>query len=111
MGQYPNCTGGAAGYVDRWLLGENHIYQTPSSRVIYKSHMPFDPEGVLGSINSVLMAFLGLQAGKILLHYKDQHSSIMARFLIWSLVLGIISATLTKCSLNEGFIPINKNLW
>uniref|UniRef100_A0A674A2Z8 Heparan-alpha-glucosaminide N-acetyltransferase n=1 Tax=Salmo trutta TaxID=8032 RepID=A0A674A2Z8_SALTR len=109
MGQYPNCTGGAAGYVDRWLLGENHIYQTPSSRVIYKSHMPFDPEGVLGSINSVLMAFLGLQAGKILLHYKDQHSSIMARFLIWS--LGIISATLTKCSLNEGFIPINKNLW
>ncbi|XP_071264351.1 heparan-alpha-glucosaminide N-acetyltransferase isoform X4 [Salvelinus alpinus] len=111
MGQYPNCTGGAAGYVDRWLLGENHIYQTPSSRVIYKSHMPFDPEGVLGSINSVFMAFLGLQAGKILLHYKDQHSSIMARFLIWSLVLGIISATLTKCSLNEGFIPINKNLW
>ncbi|XP_071264348.1 heparan-alpha-glucosaminide N-acetyltransferase isoform X2 [Salvelinus alpinus] len=61
MGQYPNCTGGAAGYVDRWLLGENHIYQTPSSRVIYKSHMPFDPEGVLGSINSVFMAFLGLQ--------------------------------------------------
>ncbi|XP_070998831.1 heparan-alpha-glucosaminide N-acetyltransferase-like [Oncorhynchus clarkii lewisi] len=111
MGQYPNCTGGAAGYVDRWLLGENHIYQTPSSRVIYKSHLPFDPEGVLGSINSVLMAFLGLQAGKILLHYKDQHSSIMARFLIWSLVLGIISAVLTKCSLNEGFIPINKNLW
>ncbi|XP_064782809.1 heparan-alpha-glucosaminide N-acetyltransferase isoform X2 [Oncorhynchus masou masou] len=111
MGQYPNCTGGAAGYVDRWLLGENHIYQTPSSRVIYKSHLPFDPEGVLGSINSVLMAFLGLQAGKILLHYKDQHSSIMARFLIWSLVLGIISAVLTKCSPNEGFIPINKNLW
>ncbi|XP_052356256.1 heparan-alpha-glucosaminide N-acetyltransferase-like isoform X3 [Oncorhynchus keta] len=111
MGQYPNCTGGAAGYVDRWLLGENHIYQTPSSRVIYKSHLPFDPEGVLGSINSVLMAFLGLQAGKILLHYKDQHSSIMARFLIWSLVLGITSAVLTKCSLNEGFIPINKNLW
>uniref|UniRef100_A0A674A238 Heparan-alpha-glucosaminide N-acetyltransferase n=1 Tax=Salmo trutta TaxID=8032 RepID=A0A674A238_SALTR len=94
MGQYPNCTGGAAGYVDRWLLGENHIYQTPSSRVIYKSHMPFDPEGVLGSINSVLMAFLGLQVTGIIIH-----------------CLGIISATLTKCSLNEGFIPINKNLW
>uniref|UniRef100_A0A6Q2XVB0 Heparan-alpha-glucosaminide N-acetyltransferase catalytic domain-containing protein n=1 Tax=Esox lucius TaxID=8010 RepID=A0A6Q2XVB0_ESOLU len=111
MGQYPNCTGGAAGYVDRWLLGEKHIYQTPSSRLIYMSHMPFDPEGVLGSINSVLMAFLGLQAGKILLHYKNQHSSIMSRFLIWGLVLGVISATLTKCSLNEGFIPVNKNLW
>lgn len=23
--------------------------------------MPYDPEGVLGSINSILMAFLGLQ--------------------------------------------------
>ncbi|KAL1023884.1 hypothetical protein UPYG_G00048480 [Umbra pygmaea] len=111
MGQYSNCTGGAAGYVDRWLLGENHIYQTPSSRVVYMSHMPYDPEGVLGSINSILMAFLGLQAGKILLHYKDQHYSIMARFLLWGFLLGIISATLTKCSANEGFIPVNKNLW
>lgn len=33
MGLYPNCTGGAAGFIDRWLLGESHIYQTPSSRV------------------------------------------------------------------------------
>lgn len=33
MGMYVNCTGGAAGLVDRWLLGENHIYQTPSARV------------------------------------------------------------------------------
>uniref|UniRef100_A0A3Q1FVL1 Heparan-alpha-glucosaminide N-acetyltransferase n=1 Tax=Acanthochromis polyacanthus TaxID=80966 RepID=A0A3Q1FVL1_9TELE len=85
MGLYANCTGGAAGFIDRWLLGEKHIYQTPTSRVIYGTHMPYDPEGVLGSINSVLMAFLGLQ--------------------------GIISATLTKCSTNQGFIPVNKNLW
>lgn len=33
MGLYPNCTGGAAGFIDRWLLGERHIYQNPSSRV------------------------------------------------------------------------------
>lgn len=33
MGLYPNCTGGAAGYIDRWLLGEKHIYQNPSTRV------------------------------------------------------------------------------
>lgn len=33
MGLYANCTGGAAGFIDRWLLGEEHIYQTPSSRV------------------------------------------------------------------------------
>uniref|UniRef100_A0AAY4AQ59 Heparan-alpha-glucosaminide N-acetyltransferase catalytic domain-containing protein n=1 Tax=Denticeps clupeoides TaxID=299321 RepID=A0AAY4AQ59_9TELE len=117
FGKYPNCTGGAAGFIDRWLLGENHIYQTPSSRVTAVhntevcSTIPYDPEGVLGSINSILMAFLGLQAGKILLHYKDLHSKIMARFLIWGVVLGMISAVLTKCSKDHGFIPINKNLW
>lgn len=111
MGLYPNCTGGAAGYIDRWLLGDGHIYQNPSSRVIYSSTMPYDPEGVLGCINSVLMTFLGLQAGKILLHYKDLHSSIITRFLIWGLLLGTISAVLTKCSRDQGFIPVNKNLW
>ncbi|XP_030587027.1 heparan-alpha-glucosaminide N-acetyltransferase isoform X2 [Archocentrus centrarchus] len=111
MGLYVNCTGGAAGFIDRLLLGENHIYQNPSSRVIYATHMPYDPEGVLGSINSVLMAFLGLQAGKIILHYKDRPKSIMSRFLIWGLLLGAISAFLTKCSTDQGFIPVNKNLW
>ncbi|XP_067434510.1 heparan-alpha-glucosaminide N-acetyltransferase isoform X2 [Thunnus thynnus] len=111
MGLYANCTGGAAGFIDRWLLGENHIYQTPSSRVIYATHMPYDPEGVLGSINSILMAFLGLQAGKIILHYRDLHTSIVSRFLIWGLILGALSAVLTKCSTDQGFIPVNKNLW
>ncbi|XP_034748624.1 heparan-alpha-glucosaminide N-acetyltransferase isoform X2 [Etheostoma cragini] len=111
MGLYANCTGGAAGFIDRWLLGESHIYQTPSSRVIYATRMPYDPEGVLGSINSILMAFLGLQAGKIILHYRDLHTRIMSRFLIWGLLLGVISAALTKCSTDQGFIPVNKNLW
>ncbi|RVE76175.1 hypothetical protein OJAV_G00007530 [Oryzias javanicus] len=111
MGLYTNCTGGAAGFIDRWLLGEKHIYQTPSSRVIYFTQMPYDPEGVLGSINSVLMAFLGLQAGKVILHYRDLPTSIMSRFLIWGLFMGVISAILTRCSTDQGFIPVNKNLW
>uniref|UniRef100_A0A8C8DCM2 Heparan-alpha-glucosaminide N-acetyltransferase n=1 Tax=Oryzias sinensis TaxID=183150 RepID=A0A8C8DCM2_9TELE len=111
MGLYSNCTGGAAGFLDRWLLGEKHIYQTPSSRVLYLTQIPYDPEGVLGSINSVLMAFLGLQAGKIILHYRDLPTSIMSRFLIWGLFMGVISAVLTRCSTDQGFIPVNKNLW
>ncbi|NXL66358.1 HGNAT acetyltransferase, partial [Chordeiles acutipennis] len=111
FGNYPNCTGGAAGYIDRLLLGEKHIYQHPSSSVIYQTTMPYDPEGILGTINTIFMAFLGLQAGKIILFYKDQHKQIMSRFFIWSIVMGIISAILTKCSKEEGFIPINKNLW
>ncbi|KAM8842934.1 heparan-alpha-glucosaminide N-acetyltransferase [Synchiropus picturatus] len=111
MGLYPNCTGGAAAFIDRWLLGESHIYQLPSSRVIYHTRVPYDPEGVLGSINSIVMGFLGLQAGKIILHYRDLHNSVMTRFLIWGLFLGVISAVLTNCSTDEGIIPVNKNLW
>ncbi|XP_061211223.1 heparan-alpha-glucosaminide N-acetyltransferase isoform X2 [Neopsephotus bourkii] len=111
FGNYPNCTGGAAGYVDRLLLGEKHIYQHPSSSVIYQTTMPYDPEGILGTINTIFMAFLGLQAGKIILFYKDQHKQIMSRFATWSIVMGIVSAILTKCSKEDGFIPINKNLW
>lgn len=29
-GKHPNCTGGAHGYIDRLLVGDAHIYQTPT---------------------------------------------------------------------------------
>ena len=34
-GKYMNtdCIGGAAGYIDRWLLGEDHIYGYPTPKV------------------------------------------------------------------------------
>lgn len=111
LGQYPHCTGGAAGYIDRLLMGDNHLYQHPSSSVLYLTEVAYDPEGVLGTINSIVMAFLGVQAGKILLYYKDQTKAILVRFTAWWCILGLISIVLTKCSTNEGFIPINKNLW
>lgn len=38
-----NCTGGAAGYIDRLVFGKQHMYSgTP--KPIYQS-LPFDPEG------------------------------------------------------------------
>lgn len=33
-GKYPNCTGGAAGYIDKLVLGEDHIYRYPTCKVI-----------------------------------------------------------------------------
>ncbi|MEE6488716.1 hypothetical protein FKM82_015334, partial [Ascaphus truei] len=110
-GQYPNCTGGAAGYIDKWLLGAAHIYHYPTCKELYKTTQPFDPEGVLGTINSAVMAFWGLQAGKIILIYRKHPLRILKRFLIWAIFLGIISAILTKCTRDEGFIPVNKSLW
>lgn len=32
-GHYFNCTGGAAGYIDRKVFGDSHIYQSPTSQV------------------------------------------------------------------------------
>ncbi|KAJ8360022.1 hypothetical protein SKAU_G00165470 [Synaphobranchus kaupii] len=83
-GLYQNCTGGAAGYIDRWLLGDN-IYRYPTCKELYRTTQPFDPEGVLGTINSVVMGFAGMQ--------------------------GIVAAVLSKCTRDQGFIPVNKNLW
>uniref|UniRef100_A0A8C0HG60 Heparan-alpha-glucosaminide N-acetyltransferase n=1 Tax=Chelonoidis abingdonii TaxID=106734 RepID=A0A8C0HG60_CHEAB len=97
FGKYPNCTGGAAGYIDHLLLGEKHIYQHPSSNVLYQTTVAYDPEGILGTINSVCMAFFGLQVPQI----NSKHL----------LFQGIISAILTKGSKDEGYIPANKNLW
>ncbi|XP_045067363.1 heparan-alpha-glucosaminide N-acetyltransferase isoform X3 [Coregonus clupeaformis] len=109
-GLYPNCTGGAAGYIDKWLLGDN-IYHWPTCKAMYRTTQPFDPEGVLGTINSIVMGFMGMQAGKILLFYRKKDVSILSRFLVWAILLGISTAILSKCTRDEGFIPVNKNLW
>lgn len=50
LGAFRNCTGGATGYLDRMILGKTHIYQHPTSQLVYSSG-PFDPEGLIGMIN------------------------------------------------------------
>ncbi|XP_060728609.1 heparan-alpha-glucosaminide N-acetyltransferase isoform X1 [Tachysurus vachellii] len=109
-GLYPNCTGGAAAYIDRWLLG-NNIYWHPTCKALYQTTQPFDPEGVLGTINSIVMGFIGMQAGKIFLFYRKMNKKIIIRFTIWAVILGILAAILSKCTRDSGFIPVNKNLW
>lgn len=32
--RYPNCTGGAAGYIDKMFFSIDHIYQHPTSKVL-----------------------------------------------------------------------------
>ncbi|KAL6487083.1 hypothetical protein MHYP_G00037090 [Metynnis hypsauchen] len=109
-GLYPNCTGGAAAYIDRWLLGDN-IYWYPTCKAMYRTTVPFDPEGVLGTINSIVLGFIGMQAGKIFLIFRKMNWNIMIHFTIWTIILGILAAILSKCTRDEGFIPVNKNLW
>ncbi|GIX66706.1 heparan-alpha-glucosaminide N-acetyltransferase [Caerostris extrusa] len=105
QGAYFNCTGGAAGYIDRIILGPSHLYQHPGSKAIYHNTLPYDPEGILGYFTSIFLVFLGLQAGKILLMHKDPK----ARLIRWT--TGCISGILCCFSKNDGWIPVNKNLW
>lgn len=46
------CSGGAAGYIDRLLLGESHLFQHSDARRVYGGP-PTDPEGLLGKYSIV----------------------------------------------------------
>eukprot|EP01116_Phalansterium_solitarium_P005045 TRINITY_DN1632_c0_g2_i2.p1 TRINITY_DN1632_c0_g2~~TRINITY_DN1632_c0_g2_i2.p1 ORF type:complete len:591 (-),score=-20.79 TRINITY_DN1632_c0_g2_i2:219-1991(-) len=59
-GKYQNCTGGAAGYIDKMVLGPNHSYQSPTCKALYLTE-GYDPEGILGCLTSIFLCFLGVQ--------------------------------------------------
>ncbi|XP_064457684.1 heparan-alpha-glucosaminide N-acetyltransferase-like isoform X2 [Ornithodoros turicata] len=105
-----NCTGGAAGYIDRIILSENHLYQHSEAKKLYHSPLPYDPEGILGCLTSIFLVFLGLQAGKILITYPNWKPRV-ARWCAWGLLCGIAAGWLCNFSKEDGLIPINKNLW
>lgn len=105
-----NCTGGAAGYIDRLILGEQHLYQEPTSKLIYKNQIPYDPEGLLGCLTSCVLTYLGMATGHVIIHYQ-QSPKRLARFLFYALVYALIALGLCGFSWQDGFIPINKNLW
>lgn len=47
-GAYFNCTGGAAGWIDRELLGTNHLYNNRGLEKVFGARLTLDPEGLLG---------------------------------------------------------------
>ncbi|XP_043514120.1 heparan-alpha-glucosaminide N-acetyltransferase-like isoform X1 [Frieseomelitta varia] len=97
-----DCVGGAAGYVDRMVLTEAHLYYSAS---VYKSG-PYDPEGILGTLTTAFQVFLGLHAGIIMMTYKDWKERVI-RWLTWAAFLGCIGCVLHFTNV----IPVNKKLW
>jgi len=106
---HQNCTGGAAMWIDVNLFGPRHIYQHPSSTPIYQG-VAHDPEGLLGTLTSIVMCWLGVAAGRVLLVHQDWQGRIK-RWITFGLVCGLIAGSLSGFSQNYGIIPINKNLW
>lgn len=103
------CVGGATGLVDRAILTSAHIYDGPTCRDEYGCGA-FDPEGILGSLSSIVLCFLGLQSGRIIVHFSSARSRIK-RWLLWGAICGIIAGGLCGFAKNGGAIPVNKNLW
>nr|XP_046485536.1 heparan-alpha-glucosaminide N-acetyltransferase-like isoform X1 [Neodiprion pinetum]XP_046485537.1 heparan-alpha-glucosaminide N-acetyltransferase-like isoform X1 [Neodiprion pinetum]XP_046485538.1 heparan-alpha-glucosaminide N-acetyltransferase-like isoform X1 [Neodiprion pinetum] len=105
-GAHANCTAGAAGYIDRTIFG-NHIYMKKSG--VYGKHPPYDPEGIMSTISAVLLVYMGVQAGRIMLTYHQAKSRVI-RWLLWSVITGILAGILCNFSKEDGVIPVNKSM-
>lgn len=109
-GKFNNCIGGAAGYIDRLILGENHLYKHGRASALYEEKTPFDPEGPFGSLMTIVQVFFGIQCGQILMSYTDWKGRII-RWCGWSVITLFLGLFLCGFSINNGFIPINKTIW
>lgn len=103
FGKHENCTGGAAGYIDRTIFND-HMYTTPTCRKIYKTTVDYDPEGnatfyltssfsslianfvgILGTFTCIFLVYMGVQAGRILYTYANVRGK-MIRWFVWGFV-------------------------
>lgn len=113
-GRFFNCTGGAANYIDRLVMGEKHMYQKPTSQGVYKHTLPHDPEGLLGLTTSILLTEFGLVCGRTMIRAKSHYTRLL-RWLLLSCVAGFLALCLvllgSKDLSPKGIIPIVKNLW
>ena len=88
--------GNAGIAVDKWLIGENHMYKGEG--------VPFDPEGFLSTFPAVVNVIIGYFAGVLLRDNGKDYESI-AKVLLAGVVLMAIAY-----GWNYSF-PINKKLW
>ncbi|KAJ7977934.1 Heparan-alpha-glucosaminide N-acetyltransferase [Quillaja saponaria] len=118
----PPCN--AVGYIDREVLGINHMYKRPAWRRSeacnenspYQGpfrkdapswcYAPFEPEGILSSISAILSSIIGVHFGHVLVHLKD-HSSRLKHWLSMGFVLLIVGILLHFTHA----IPLNKQLY
>jgi heparan-alpha-glucosaminide N-acetyltransferase len=108
-GAHEFCTGGIHRYLDMKLFGYWFIYHHPTCLEIYQCR-PYDPEGFLGVWSACTLCYLGLMAGRIVLHTKEHSQRLLywaSSSLVWSLLAGILCGF----SKEDGVMPINKNMW
>lgn len=88
---------GNVGYkIDLWLLGESHLYQGEG--------VPFDPEGLLGTLPAIGNVIIGFLAGKLILE-KGKTYETLTKLLLAGFALMVIAYFWNLV------FPINKKLW
>ncbi|XP_042046290.1 heparan-alpha-glucosaminide N-acetyltransferase isoform X1 [Salvia splendens] len=105
----PPCN--AVGYIDRKVIGINHMYPHPAWKRSKACTMssphegpfrsdapswcwaPFEPEGILSSISAILSTIIGLHFGHVLVHIKE-HRSRLQHWAVPGLGLVVIGITL-----------------
>jgi predicted acyltransferase len=88
---------GNAGYrLDKWVMGENHMY--------HGEGVAFDPEGILSTLPAIVNVIAGYFAGVFIRERGKTYEGL-------SLLLlgGCLSIFLALCW--NGVLPINKKLW
>ena len=85
-----------AGKFDVMLFGETHVYNGFG--------VPFDPEGLLGTISGIAHVLIGYLVGSMIINANDK-KQLMQRLItsgVGLIILGLIW---------NSFLPINKPLW
>ncbi|KDO56215.1 hypothetical protein CISIN_1g012127mg [Citrus sinensis] len=118
----PPCN--AVGYIDRKVLGINHMYHHPAWRrskactqdspfegPLRKDapswcHAPFEPEGLLSSVSSILSTIIGVHFGHVIIHTKG-HLARLKQWVTMGFALLIFGLTLHFTNA----IPLNKQLY
>lgn len=108
-GKHRGCTGGAHKRVDDLLWGPTHCYGGATCGQYYQC-APYDPEGTLGALTASVLAFQGMLAGRVLISHRA-HMARLRQWLIYGVVFLAVGLALSGGFANNGWLPINKNLW
>lgn len=95
--------GNAVLKVDRWLLGENHLYKNYYSEVL-EQRIPFDPEGLLSTVPAIASVIFGFLAGRFLRARGNSYETIS-----WLFMAGLSFIFLGLWW--DLVFPINKPIW
>ncbi len=90
--------------IDRWLLGENHLYKGEG--------VPFDPEGIASTLPAIVQVTAGYLVGEYIIRnqaaFNNLDKDVSRHLLTLVLAAAICAAAGLLWSL---FFPLNKKIW